>query len=288
MTSTAASPADTTPTSNVQLIDTHTHLDSPDFAHDLEHVLQESRSQGVTSWINVGFSPERWSSTVDLANQTRGMYHMLGIHPSEAANWNTETATALRERLTYSGAIALGEIGLDFAYLEPSRDQQVAAFSEQLDLAMDLGLPVVIHLRDAESAMLDVLTARQHLPRLLFHSFDGTSALTDFILSGSSCVGVGGLSTRAKAQPLRDQLERIPLNRMVLETDSPYLIPARQRARRNTPAHVRTVAEFLASLKDIELDEVARTTTENAVQYFGLQTSKPDLNVSSRTKHAFN
>jgi TatD DNase family protein len=251
------------------LIDTHCHLDDQVFDDDLPGVLAESIASGVRSWINVGFEPERWDSTLRLVNRYPGMSGMLGIHPTSAAAYSDAAMRRLRDLLTNSGAVAVGEIGLDFLRERGSESIQRQAFESQLELALELELPVVIHMRESEPEMLSLLSARTSLPRLLFHSFDGGPALTEFLLGAGAIVGIGGLATRPKSESLRAELQKIPLDRMVLETDSPYLVPARQKTRRNTPAQIRTIASFLAALLSIDVDQVARTTTANAWSFFG-------------------
>jgi len=251
------------------LIDTHCHLDDESFAEDLDQVLAESVRAGVRGWINVGFEPARWASTIDLAERTPGMSIMLGVHPSSADAWSDQTRSTLRRRIEETGAVAIGEIGLDFFRPVPDPAVQRRAFIEQLDLALECDLPVVIHMRESEAVMLRLLTDRTTLPPLLFHSYDGGPELTDFILVTGSFVGVGGLATRQKSERLRAELQRIPLAQIVLETDAPYLIPARQRGRRNTPAQVRTIASFLANLTENDDETISTTTTRNAFTYFG-------------------
>jgi TatD DNase family protein len=251
------------------LIDTHCHLDDPSFGSDFDNVLNESRDAGVRAWIMVGFSPSRWDAAVQISRDIPGMAHMLGVHPGSAHEWNDQIRKDLADTLDATGARAVGEIGLDFYHDNAPYDTQRRALVEQLHVARELELPVVFHLRDAEDEMLAILENEQELPRMVFHSFDGSSRLTRFILEHDAVVGVGGLATRQKSEALREQLLSIPLQSMILETDSPYLIPARQKGRRNTPAHVRTVALFLADHLGCSVEEVARETTSTAESLFG-------------------
>lgn len=252
------------------LIDTHCHLDDLSFVEDYDTVITESIQVGVRGWINVGFEPDRWYSSIALAQRTPGMSVMLGVHPSSADQWTSTTANELRDLLRETGAVAIGEIGLDFLRPEaPTSEMQTRAFSEQLDLAIELALPAVIHMRESEHAMLKRLTQRTSLPPLLFHSYDGGPELTDFVLESGTHVGVGGLATRKGSGRLRNELLRISLNQIVLETDSPYLMPAHMRGRRNTPASVRAIATFLSGLKSEEEHHIASITTQNAFAFFG-------------------
>lgn len=251
------------------LIDTHCHLDDASFADDLPTVIERSRAAGVIAWVNVGYAPCRWDASIGLSRRIPGMVHMLGVHPSHAQAWNDRVAECLAERLVASGACAVGEIGLDFYRDNASLDVQRRALIDQLAIARDLGLPAVLHLRDAEDEILEILAGEASLPPLVFHSFDGSERLTRAAVELDATVGVGGLATRQKSTALRDQLTHIPLDRIVLETDSPYLVPARQKDRRNTPAHVLTVAAFLASHLGQSIGTIAQQTTRNAERCFG-------------------
>lgn len=251
------------------LIDTHCHLDDPSFLEDLDKVLSSSRDAGVVAWIMVGFSPAHWDAAMRMSTEIPGMAHMLGVHPSHAAEWNDDIRRRLADALVASKSRAIGEIGLDFYRDNAPLAVQERALVDQLDLARELDLPVVFHLRDAEPQMLAILERQPSLPRMVFHSFDGTARLTRFILDLNAYVGVGGLATRLKSEAIRAQLRDIPLGSMVLETDSPYLVPARQKVRRNTPANISIIAGFLAELLDCSVDEVARQTTLTSESIFG-------------------
>lgn len=251
------------------LIDTHCHLDDESFADDLQTVLDDSRDAGVAAWITVGFEPRRWQAAIRMATEISGMSHMLGVHPSSAQLWNNDIREQLVDLVTSSKPTAIGEIGLDFFRDNAPFEVQRRAFIDQLALAREFALPAVIHLRDAESELLEVLDDEVSLPKLVFHSFDGTERLTRFVRNNDAVIGVGGLATRQKSGALRDQLRSIPLESMILETDSPYLVPARQKVRRNTPSHVRTIAHFLAVHLDRSIDDVARITSSTAESVFG-------------------
>lgn len=251
------------------MIDTHCHLDDSAFASDLASVLDASREAGVCAWILIGYDPEQWSNVARMASDIPGMAHSLGVHPSLAQRWSPTVESALRDALRETGAVAVGEFGLDFYRDNAPYDIQREAMIGQLRAARELDLPAIFHMRDAESEMLEILRNQAELPRMVFHSFEGGPALTDFVLAHNAFVGVGGLATRQKSEALREQLLRIPLDRTILETDAPYLVPARQKDRRNVPAHVRTVAEFLADLYACPSEDIARVTTANAESLFG-------------------
>lgn len=253
------------------MIDTHCHLDDPQFANDLEDVLEKSRLANVRRWVLIGYDPARWDDAIALANQHEGMAHTIGVHPACAEQWNDDMATRLPEIAVASGAVGIGEAGLDFYRDNASLEIQAAAFRGQLEIAFELNLPVVIHTRAAEAEMLDVLKSAPNLPTLIFHSFDGTERLMDFALNSGSYVGIGGLATRQKSDMLRVQLQRVPMERILLETDSPYLVPARQKDRRNQPANIATIASMMAEHLQTTPELLAQMTTANAERVFGLR-----------------
>jgi len=266
-------PTELVPTRNQEsghrFIDTHCHLDDGAFADDLDDVLDQSRAAGVTAWINVGYSPTRWRSTIQLASEHDGVALMLGLHPSEAELWAPELCRELLDLLKQTGARAVGETGIDLFRGETNLDRQKVVFEMQLAIAVELGLPAVIHMRAAESQVLDTLAGMSILPPLLFHSFDGGPALVEFILGTGSMIGIGGLVTRARQARLRDQLLRVPATQMVLETDSPYLMPSKLRGRRNSPGNVPLIASVLADLIETDVHYIAQITTQNAERFFG-------------------
>jgi len=258
----------TEPMAMPDLIDTHCHLDGEEFASDLDLVLKRAAQSGVTRWINVGYSLRRWQPTIDLTRVYRGMSCMLGIHPGHASEWNSETASELRRIVATGVPVAIGEIGLDFYRGETNVVEQVAAFTGQLSMAHEFGLPVSIHMRNAEQMVIDVLEAQPVLPVLLFHSFEGSDVLANWILQNDAYIGVGGLATRTKASTLRANITRVGLDRIVLETDSPYLVPSGFKHRHNTPESIPLILQTVADLFDIEQLAVAHRTTATASRIF--------------------
>lgn len=252
------------------MTDTHCHLDDQQFESDLEYVISASRAANVKSWILIGYDPARWSGATALSASTDGMYHSLGVHPALATAWDNTVAQRLRHELVESKAVAVGEAGLDFYRDNAPIDIQEPAFVGQLHIAAELDLPLIIHMRDADTDILRILRSEANLPRLVFHSFDGGAEVMDFVLESQSWVGVGGLATRQKSSDLRELLARVPSDRLLLETDSPYLVPAKQKDRRNQPSMVAVIATMIAEYLEMTPEELARTTTANAEHLFGL------------------
>ncbi len=264
-----AKPAKHNEAENVlRLVDTHCHLDDESFNGELDDVLDRAAAVGVTRWINVGFNPGRWPASIELATHYPGMSHMLGLHPGNADLWSPSVRDDLRTAIDSSRPVAVGEIGLDFYRGETNKSIQIEAFTEQLEIAREFGLPVAIHMRDSEQLMLEVLRSASALPTILFHSFDGTEELTRWIIASGSYIGVGGLATRKKSADLRSHIARIPLDRIVLETDSPYLVPNGFKHRRNTPESIPVIAKSLADLFQRDVADIAQITTANAERLF--------------------
>lgn len=250
------------------LIDTHCHLDDQAFDPDRGDVLAASRRAGVVGWVNVGFHPHRWSTTLQLSRSTSGMWHALGLHPQHAAEWSAETRRALRSLLQTSGAVAVGEIGLDYARGTLDRGAQRYAFAQQLEFGLELGLSVIIHQRAAEDDLIEHLLDVPSSHPVLLHSFDGDERLTALAKERGYMVGVGGLATRPRYKALRHRLKSLSLDQIVVESDAPYLVPHGVAGKRNTPANVAYVARFLACLQGVSTEDVATVTTGNAGRFF--------------------
>lgn len=217
-------------------------------------------------------------STIELSRDTVGMAHMVGLHPQHAGEWSPAVRDRLNTLLLDSGAVALGEIGLDYARNVEDRSTQRGVFQAQLELAAAVGLGVVIHQRAAEADVGDMLEAFDPHHPVLLHSFDAGDRLVSLALDRGYLIGVGGLATRRPAEGLREVLREFPVDQIVVETDSPYLIPAGQRGSRNTPAQIPVIARFLAELKGTDLAALASITTANSRRFFGrLQTATLEI-----------
>lgn len=251
-------------------VDTHAHLDDGRFDRDLDDVLSAAAAAGVRHVINIGYRPARWPTTIALARRRSDISFTLGVHPHHADEWSPDIARQLETTAAEERPVAIGEIGLDYFRDLADRAAQRHAFAAQLDIANRLGLPVVLHLRgDVEQDVRAVLASS--LPvQAVFHSFDGSRAFAAFMLDRGDVFGIGGLVTRPSHQYLRDIVRDLPLDRIVLETDSPYLTPAGIKDRRNTPANIPRIAEEVAALKALPVTEIAAQTTSTALGVFGL------------------
>ena len=251
-------------------IDTHTHLDDELFSDDLEATLADARSAGVSAMVNIGFSPARWTSTLALAQKYPFIRYALGLHPGHADEWSEELFTSLTEMVGRTHPVAIGEIGLDYYWTSENKAIQRASFERQIELAHSHQLPIVIHQRNAAADVHAVLSNTPADLRVVLHSCDGDPALMDLAEERGWLIGVGGLMTRRQSESLRSRLPSFPLEQVVLETDSPYLVPSGVRMRRNTPSSIPLIAERLAGLTGRPLPEIAAVTTQNAERVFGL------------------
>ena len=255
------------------LFDSHAHMDAPQFDDDRPETVRRAADAGVRAVVNVGYNAATWSTTLALTEEHPGVFACLGFHPNDAADWSEAIIPALTRLHRHPKAVAVGETGLDYYREYASPAQQRAAFLAQLALARSLGKPVVIHHREAHDDLLAILRddVAAHGPlRGVLHAFNGGPNFAAELLALGLSLGLGGPVTFKNAADLHAAVRAIPLDRIVIETDSPYLAPHPHRGRRNEPAYVALVAERIAVLKEIERDDVAAATARNAAALFGI------------------
>lgn len=251
------------------LVDTHSHLDDPAFDDDRTDVIGRARAVGVRSILIVGYHAGIWDRSANTAASFDGGLVALGVHPRHAEEFDDTTVDHLRVAIEAAGAVAIGETGIDLFRDGPPLDQQRRAFAEQLALAALLGLPTIVHQRAAEREVIDILTESDSNEPIVLHSFDAGVATATVARERGWYIGVGGLMTRTASGAIRDILREFPLDRLLLETDSPYLVPTGIRAKRNEPAHLVMIAGRLAALRGVGVWDLAAATTANAVRLFG-------------------
>ncbi len=245
-------------------IDTHAHLEMEAFDRDRDEVLKRAAEAGLTAIITVGTTLADCIKAVDLAGQYPHLYAAIGIHPHEVKGVDAGTYDALRLLAQRDKVVAIGEIGLDFFYNHSPREIQLRRFEEQLDLAEELDTPVIIHDREAHAETLEILRPRKGRLRGVLHCFSGDWAMARECLDMGFHLSVAGPVTYPKADRLRDVAREMPLERLLIETDAPYLAPQPHRGKRNEPAYVVETAECLAKLRGMPVDELKRLTAANA------------------------
>ena len=243
-----------------RLIDSHAHLDDGRFDKDRAAIIARCFEEGI-GVVTIGADLASSREAVRLAGRHRGIWATVGVHPHDAKTVSPDVLTEI-ETLA-ANAVAIGEIGLDYYRDLSPHDVQRRVFAEQLDLAERVGLPVVLHNRESTDDLLAILREAGDAHNGIVHSFLGDIALAETFLNMGFHLGIGGPLTFPKNHILRDAVRAIPLDRIVLETDCPYLTPVPYRGRRNEPAYTRYVAEAVAELKGMSVDEVARAAVQN-------------------------
>jgi len=263
-----------------QLVDTHCHLDLDSYRDDLETVLMRAASVGVSRIVTVGIDLESSRRAVALAGSHPGISAAVGVHPHHAGTFDAGVLVDLETLSRQPKVVALGEIGLDLHYDFSPFNQQLECFSRQLELARTLRLPVIIHDRDAHKEVLEILQGAGPLPGGgVMHCFSGDVILAEAVMALGYYVSIPGVVTFKKAIMLQGAVRQVPLDRLLLETDGPYLAPEPRRGRRNEPALMMFTAARVAELKEISLNDLAEATSANAARLFNL--SPEELRVDS-------
>ena len=281
------------------LVETHAHLDYPEFANDFEDVLRRAADAGVTRIITIGTSIESSRRAIDLAEKYPAVYATIGAHPTFVDEAEEDVFTPLRELAKHPRVVAIGETGLDYHRLpseEVAKEKQVqvmtalrtetdeeieaqirdgaykskqaSLFQQQLDLAVELGLNVVIHQRDAWEDTLKIMQPYEGKLRGVFHCFGGSLDQAKEVLDLDHLVSFTGIVTFKNGAAVREVAAEIPLWKFMVETDCPYLAPVPFRGKRAEPAHTRIVAEAIAAARDVPLEQIAEATTETADKFF--------------------
>lgn len=253
------------------MFDSHLHLTSDRFEGEVDEVVRRARAAGVSRMVTVGTDPADARAALVVARRHPGVvFATAGLHPHDASSWDEETEAALRALLEQPEVVAVGEAGLDFHYDNSPRAAQRDAFEAQLDLAVESGLPIVVHCRDADETMLEILLDRGREVRGVLHCFTGGDALLDTGLDAGWYVSFGGIVT-FRSFAGADLVRRVPDDRLLVETDSPYLAPVPLRGRRNEPSFLPHVGERLAELRGTSAGELAALTTRAAHAFYGLE-----------------
>jgi len=252
------------------LIDTHAHLEMEAFDSDRDEVLKRAAEAGLAAIVTVGTTLTDCQKAVALARRYPPVYAAVGIHPHEVKGIDAGTYDALRLLARQDKVVAIGEVGLDFFYDLSPRGVQLRRFAEQLDLAEELDMPVIIHDREAHAETLRILRPRKGRLRGVLHCFSGDQAMARECLEMGFHLSVAGPVTYRKADQLREVAREIPLERLLIETDAPYLAPQPHRGKRNEPAYVVETAGCLAEILRLPVGELKRLTAANARLLFGI------------------
>ena len=251
------------------LFDTHCHVNDSAYDADREAVFKRAAAAGVGFMLCPATDMETSARCIAMAKGRDNLYAAVGIHPEEAAKAKDGDLDQLRQWLREEkNVVAVGEVGLDYHWPEPSRDIQKKVFIDQVKLAVELDVPIIIHDREAHGDTLDILRQYGKGSRGVFHCYSGSLEMTDELLRMGFYFGFDGPLTYPNSKRAKRVASHLPLERMLIETDCPYLTPQAHRGERNEPAYVRFVAEELASLRGLSVEEIERVTTENAKRLF--------------------
>src|SRR2546422_7967741 len=257
------------------LVDTHCHLGDAAFDADRDAVLANAKALGVTHVVVIGESVAGSERAVALARRAAGLSATAGVHPHDASSWSDGAGQRVRELLDARETVAVGETGLDYHYMHSPRETQRRAFEAQLQLGLELGKPVIVHARDADDDMAAILRSlAPHAPVVVLHSFSSGDAVWDAGMAIDAYFSFSGMIT-FKNWGLTDRLSDCPADRLLVETDAPYLAPAPHRGKRNEPGFVREVAEALARARGERLEAGGQRATENARRLFGPRLPSP-------------
>jgi len=255
----------------MELIDTHCHLTFDDLVTDIEAVLARSREAGVTGWITVGTDPEHNQKAVELAERFENIYAAIAIHPHDAKTVTADILKELRELAQHNKVVAVGETGLDYHYNYSKPQDQTRAFASQLKIAKDLNLPVIIHCRKAFDETVEILEQFGDVKKVVFHCFSGSAEQAKVVLDRGFHISFTGVVTFKNAEKTRRAAKVVPLDRLMVETDCPYMSPEPMRKQKvNEPGLMIHTVAFLAKLKEMDLGDFAEAVTATSRAFFGL------------------
>jgi TatD DNase family protein len=256
----------------MELIDTHCHLTFEQLANDIEAVLARSVAEGITSWITVGTDPQQNRKAVELSEKFKNIYAAVGIHPHDARDVTAEMLTELKELAKNEKVVAIGETGLDYHYNHSSPSDQKRAFAAQLKIAKELNLPVIIHSRKAFDETMEILDQYGRGTKgVVFHCYSGSAAQAKIVLDYGFYISFTGVVTFKNADLTRKAAEIVPTDRLMLETDCPYMSPEPVRKQKiNEPALMIHTAMYLAELKQMDLTDFADAVTATSKSFFNL------------------
>lgn len=252
------------------IIDTHTHIQLSRYGKDRDIVLSRAKNAGVERIIAVGFDLETSRAAIDLAMEKEAVFATVGLHPHDSKNLTEKLLSVFKRLAQKPKVVALGEMGLDFyRNLSPRKEQQ-KAFEKQIELAKELKLPIIVHNRDADEDILEILRKYAGQVDCVMHCFSGDWQMAKECLDMGFQISIAGPVTYPNNKKLQEVVRKVPLERLLVETDCPWLAPQFRRGKRNEPAYVRAVVEKVADLKNTSFEAVAENTTDNARRFFGI------------------
>jgi TatD DNase family protein len=252
------------------LVDTHVHLNSKKFKDDLPQVISRAHEAGVELMIVVGFDHETNLKAIELAEKYPFIYATVGFHPTDARHVKESDYEILTKQLQHEKVVGVGECGLDFYWDKEYIEKQIEVFKKQIELSIKFDKPLIIHMRDASEATYNVLSDYKNLKGIM-HCYSGSSEMVEMFLKLGLHISLGGPVTFKNGRVPKEVAKIVPIDKLLIETDSPYLSPHPFRGKTNEPARVKLVAEEIAYLRDISYTELAKKTTKNAYKLFKIK-----------------
>ena len=251
------------------MIDTHAHIDFECYENKIDEILNNAKNNGIEKIIIPGVRPKEYKKIINLIEKYDFLYGAVGVHPSETGEYNEEVRSQILELAKHPKIVAVGEIGLDYYWDKTTIDAQKKMFIEQINIAKEVGKPILVHDRDAHEDTLTILKETQAGDvGVVMHCFSGSVEFAQQCVKEGYYIALGGVVTFKNAKKPKEVAQKIPLEKLLLETDSPYLTPTPYRGQENEPAYVKYVAQEIADLKGISVQEVDMQTTKNADELF--------------------
>lgn len=255
----------------MRLIDSHCHLNYPEFQEDMSAVLARARANNVEKLLSISTRLDTFPDVLKIAEQNPSVFATIGVHPHDVEDEGVPSFKALKAGTEHSKVVGIGETGLDYFYDNSPREAQRESFQIHIDVAAETGLPLIIHARSAEEDILQMLKDNQVQKRAfpgVIHCFSGSKEFAEETLALGFYISISGIVTFKKAEELREIVMSVPLDRLLVETDAPYLAPVPKRGKSNEPSYVKYTAEKVAELKQVDLEALGALTTENFYKVF--------------------
>ncbi len=252
----------------MELIDTHAHIDM--LEGYAEYYIAQAAENNVSKIIIPGIEAEGFPVIIEIAERFKNIFFELGLFPSEALKWNDDYPELIKELAQNPKCVGIGEIGLDYHWDKSFIDKQKEVFIKQIEIANSLNLPITVHDRDAHEDVLEIIDKYNDNSEIIFHCFSGDADFMKEITKRGYYLAIGGVVTFKKAEVLKEVAREVPLDKLLLETDAPYLAPVPFRGKENQPAYIKYTAEEIAKIKNIPVETIAEATTKNAEKVFRL------------------
>lgn len=251
------------------MIDTHSHINFDDYKEKFDSFLKDVKDNETDYVIIPGVEPSTFDEIISLCEKYDMLYAAIGVHPSEAKTYTQEVEKEIYAKIKNKKVVAIGEIGLDYYWEQETKELQKEVFRKQLKIAEELQIPVLIHDREAHEDTFNILQ-EFNLKDVIFHCFSGNSEFAQKCIEKGYYIAIGGVVTFKNAKDLKEVAKITPLDKLLLETDAPYLAPVPYRGKLNTPAYLKYIAQEIANIKNIDVEEVKTNTTQNAKRIFNI------------------